>query len=133
MYTEFFFRSLSNPYCYITLCSVLSVSVPGFTPWSRKFHSKSTVRRSWTSGYVRWLSGGHCDNCYYCRYPKIKLESASDDPAYYIGTGAGRLHMAVLSAPHAIPGPCSQPVHRTDHPCHLRRITRKSTKTDSGT
>ena len=70
---SFSFGGISDPYCHGPVCPCLSVSVPGFTPWSRQFYIKYVIRRIRHRGYAGRLYRRHDSSGLYRADPQEKL------------------------------------------------------------
>src|SRR5699024_5135436 len=95
-YTELFIRSVSDPDRDFSVRSFLSLSVPGFTPWSRQFYIEYAVRRLRHRGYAGRL---HCrDRSFilHCPDQEKKVEPHPYRGAYRAGAGAGGSDISVL-------------------------------------
>src|SRR5699024_12689454 len=73
LYTELFMRSLSEPDRDDSVGPFLSLSVPGFTPWSRYLYIEDAVRRLRHRGYARRLHRAHCGCVTDCPDPEDEL------------------------------------------------------------
>ena len=83
--------------------------------WSRKFHSKRTVRRSGYFGYGGRLPGGYCNSSHDCKYPKAVQESMPDCGSHCGISGIMCADLAVLLPFRAIWPVGSQSVYWPDH------------------
>ena len=112
------FRGISDPYCHGPVCSCLSVSVPGFTPWSRQFYIEYALRRIRHCGHGGRLHRGNPCRCLYCTDPQEKLEPGPDRSSDHIGTWSGSSCLSVLFPFHALSVDGGKSLYRTDDPFH---------------
>ena len=112
-YPKLFFRGISDPYCHGPVCPCLSISVPGFTPWSRQFYIKYVIRRIRHRGYAGRLYRRHDSSGLYRADPQEKLEQVPDRCADHTGTWSGSSYLSVIFPFHALSADGGKSLRRT--------------------